>query len=165
MNLEDFRSLPPFTADALIDHANGILAPRSPMTRRTLRFYISQSVVPPPLGSPKFARYNYRHLLHLLSARALQDQGKTLTFIARQMNELSEVQIEEIVKAWLFREKMVVRETRAEYRPDEVHLGLSSTRITLTDKASLELQNSESTKKELARAYDELGKLIKKLEK
>lgn len=127
--LTAYRKYAPFTADRLIEAANAILGDKAgPMiAKRTLRFYTSQSVVPRPLGSPKFARYGYEHLLTMVAARALQDQGMKLAQIKEEVAEIRRGQfsrIERMIEDWMERSAyfrgVTVKETIAEYGVTDV---------------------------------------------
>jgi DNA-binding transcriptional MerR regulator len=75
-----YQGLAPFSIEELVDAANSVLQhrPRLKVTRRTVRYYVQEGVLPPPAGSPKFARYGYDHLLRIVGARCLQDLGSSL---------------------------------------------------------------------------------------
>ncbi|MCE9560186.1 MAG: MerR family transcriptional regulator [Armatimonadetes bacterium] len=45
---------------------------------RTVRFYISNGLLPPPSGGPKYARYGIEHLLRIVAIRRWLDTGLTL---------------------------------------------------------------------------------------
>ena len=89
--LERYRIVAPFTIDELVEAANGILRNRArqEVTRRTVRYYVSQGIVPPPQGAPKYARYPFGHLVRLVAARCLQDRGLTLDQIRARINRFS----------------------------------------------------------------------------
>lgn len=78
------------TVDCLLEVVNGIFSAHgvSPLLKRTLRYYTSQGIVPRPLGSPKFARYAYPHIIAIIASRALQDQGNKLEVIVQEMKQL-----------------------------------------------------------------------------
>lgn len=183
-HLKEHRSLPPCSVDALLDHANALLSKRgaSLVSKRTLRYYTTQDLVPSPLGSPKFARYTYEHLLSLLAARALQDQGRKLDEVRVELSQIAAGnlnQIEEMVLEWLGHGPAPkarfthVRESRANYDAAgsaEVvsklsAVGQSSIRIPLAAGITLEMSDSPSPNADLIKAHKELGKLIERLGK
>lgn len=178
LKLKEHRSHPPYTVDALVSAANSFLQPRgaAPVTKRTLRFYTTQGVVPSPLGSPKFARYGYEHLLTLLAARALQDQGSKLEQIRDDVREIADGKvdrIEGVVDVWLAQRPatrgrvLQVREDRAEYGAKTKLAAVSqpTVRIQLTETASLELKEEVASSESLVAAHKALGKLIEKIDK
>ena len=78
--LADYLRLAPFSVDELVEAANSVLRdrPRLHVARRTVRYYVGERVVPPPVGPPKHARYEADHLLRLVAARCLGDEGRSL---------------------------------------------------------------------------------------
>jgi DNA-binding transcriptional MerR regulator len=78
--LLDYAKYAPYTIDQLVTNANSVLRerPRLQVSKRTVRYYISEGVLPAPHGSPKFARYGMEHFVMLVGARCLQDQGMRL---------------------------------------------------------------------------------------
>ncbi|MBS1704745.1 MAG: MerR family transcriptional regulator [Armatimonadetes bacterium] len=168
--LATYRKYAPFTADRLIEAANVVLSNSgSPaLSKRTLRFYTAQGVVPRPLGSPKFARYGYEHLLTLLAARALQDQGFKLHQIVSEVAEIQRghfKRLESVVEGWLDHSQSVgtVREHGASYdeeSEEEPNIGTASRFIQLTPNSSLTVVSRSTMKVELERARDAIDGLI-----
>jgi DNA-binding transcriptional MerR regulator len=78
--LDDYAPLAPFTLEELVGAANAILRdrPRLNISERTVRYYISNGLLPPPSGGPKYARYGIEHLLRIVSIRQWLDSGLTL---------------------------------------------------------------------------------------
>lgn len=78
--LRQYKRRAPFNIAGLIEAANEVFVKYElpEIQLRTLRFYIQNLVVDRPVGSPKFARYNFRHMLQLIGARVLQDRGLKL---------------------------------------------------------------------------------------
>ncbi|MBL8086615.1 MAG: MerR family transcriptional regulator [Chthonomonas sp.] len=142
------------------------------MTKRTLRFYTTQGVVPRPLGSPKFARYGYDHLLSLLASRALQDQGLKLEQIKHELSDLSRGQvsrIESVVEDWLTRNEMPelsdsVREAIEAYEPKhESSIGGAMTRtLQLTPHSMLVMGANQPIQQELSAIMSALEILVKR---
>jgi len=171
--LTAYRRYAPFKADQLVDAANTILSSVEAhgVTKRTLRFYTAQEVVPPPMGSPKFARYDYGHLLALLSARALQDRGKKLDQIRREVEDIRRgefARLESVVENWLAQSRMPppysVTETSPSYTseklPESIRLGASVRRIALTPYATLEISEQAELKGELEAIVDVVKGLL-----
>ncbi|MCC6685378.1 MAG: MerR family transcriptional regulator [Fimbriimonadaceae bacterium] len=133
-----YANMPPCTAKELIGHANKVLRAMGlpDVQIRTLRFYIAQGVVPPPVGSPKFARYDFQHLRGIVSSRALQNEGLTLTQIRGQGHEAN-----------------IVREHKAAY-------GAPPTVIQLTPRCRLELPDGKSLDIDLRAAQAALARMI-----
>jgi DNA-binding transcriptional MerR regulator len=86
----DYVRLAPFSLEELVDAANSLLRhrPRLEVSRRTVRYYVSEGVLPPPSGSPKFSRYGVEHLLRLVGARCLQDQGWSLERARKDLDRI-----------------------------------------------------------------------------
>ncbi|MEV5379558.1 MerR family transcriptional regulator [Streptomyces nondiastaticus] len=67
------------------------LAARAGVTVRTVRFYSSRGLLPPPeLGPRRVGRYGPGHLSRLALIEELQHQGLTLAAIERYLNRLPE---------------------------------------------------------------------------
>ena len=135
--------MPPCTVKELLAHANEVLRSLKlpDVQSRTLRFYITEGVVPPPIGSPKFARYEFRHLESLVLSRALQNQGMKLAQIKSQMIP-----------------SQLVRERKADY-------GENKTSIDLTPRCRLELEDSQNMEEDLRAAEDALKRILSRIAK
>ncbi len=167
--LANYRRYAPFTADKLVDAVNSVLSIKGaqPITKRTLRFYTAQEVVAPPMGSPKFARYGYEHLLMLLGARARQDQGMKLDQIKVEVDEVKRGQyarMEQVVESWLGQAQVAQAQT-ASY--DETEAGSLAgsevvVRVRLTPNSVLEVSQNAPLRAELEAARDALQTLIAK---
>lgn len=59
------------------------LAARTGMTVRTVRFYASEGLLPPPVRRGRIALYDARHRMRLELIRTLQEHGYTLAAIER----------------------------------------------------------------------------------
>lgn len=181
-SLKEYRTHPPFTADVLILTANDLLAAKSAqlVSKRTLRFYTAQNVVPPPLGSPKFARYGYEHLLSLLAARALQDQGMKLEQIRTEVSEVLRGRydrIEALVEGWLeagapiLDRLLKVREIQGTYDANSTldtyaklaKQGSPALRIKLSPAMVLEVSDVPRLSFELRKAAREIERIIDNL--
>jgi DNA-binding transcriptional MerR regulator len=66
------------------------LATRTGMTVRTLRFYASEGMLPPPQRRGRVAYYDVRHRLRLDLIRTLQEHGYTLSAIQRVLARIPE---------------------------------------------------------------------------
>lgn len=88
--LERYRRLGPFSLDELVDAANAVLRHKGaePLSRRTVRYYIVEDLVPQAEGPPKYARYTFDHLVAVVAVRALQDEGFTLEQIRQEMKRM-----------------------------------------------------------------------------
>ena len=64
-----------------IRYAVGDLAELGGVTRRTVRFYVQEGLIPPPLGRGRGRHYTRTHLERLLEVRALQERGLALDAI------------------------------------------------------------------------------------
>lgn len=78
--VEDYEILAPFSVDELVSAANAILRERPALTiqPRTVRYYISEGLLPKPSGGPKFARYQLEHLRRIVAVRLWIDEGLSL---------------------------------------------------------------------------------------
>lgn len=177
--LSDFRTLGPFTADKLIDAVNAILRARGaqPIAKRTLRFYTSQGVVPSPMGSPKFARYGYEHLLSLVGARAMQDQGLKLAAIIENLKPIRQgnfESVEALINTWIempSNRSSMVRESASNYsaammmdRDDlvESYVGTPARVIQLTPNSELRILGNVPVRSELAAANDAIRRIMER---
>lgn len=166
------------TADALIVVANEFLASRGAtlVSKRTLRFYTAQEVVPSPMGSPKFARYGFEHLLSLLAARSLQDQGQRLEQIRRETVEIQRGRldrIEGLVETWLHQERVQSgkilgsRGVKEDGTEDPfvklAGLGTATIRVNLSPNVTLEVSDSLNVVQDLTKAQKELERILSTL--
>ena len=60
------------------DYSIGELANLGGVSRRTVRYYVQEGLLPPPLGLGRGARYDATHLERLLQIKDLQERGRTL---------------------------------------------------------------------------------------
>jgi len=56
-------------------------------TRRTIRYYIQEGLIPPPAGRGRGGFYNDSHIGKLLQIKALQERGLNLATIAGLMKK------------------------------------------------------------------------------
>jgi DNA-binding transcriptional MerR regulator len=73
------------------------LAERSNMTVRTVRYYVSEGLLPPPDGATRSAMYDMRHLLRLRLISALQAEGLSLVAIRSRLVQLGDDGIAQVV--------------------------------------------------------------------
>src|SRR5437764_8894521 len=66
------------------------LAARTGLTVRTLRFYASEGLLPPPQRRGRIAYYGPQHRMRLDLIRTLQEHGYTLSAIQRVLARLPE---------------------------------------------------------------------------
>jgi len=59
-------------------YAIGDLADLGGVSRRTVRYYVQQELLPAPLGVGRGNHYSRKHLDQLLRVKALQEAGRTL---------------------------------------------------------------------------------------
>lgn len=74
-------------------HAIGELAELAGVSRRTVRYYVQEGLLPAPLGVGRGRHYGPEHLTRLLEVKALQERGRTLDEIRRALagpNRLAE---------------------------------------------------------------------------
>ncbi len=137
-----YAKMEPCSAQQLLKEANGVLKGLGlpGIQIRTLRFYISEGVVPPPIGSPKFARYEFRHLQNLVYARSLQNQGMKLVQIRSQLAP-----------------RIIVREHKAPYG--------DQTSIDLTPRVRLEIDASGNMEEDLRTAQGALKCIVDRIAK
>ena len=64
-------------------YAIGDLARLAGVSRRTVRYYVQEGVIPAPLGLGRGNHYGDEHLEQILRVKALQEAGKTLEEIRR----------------------------------------------------------------------------------
>ncbi|EIC22825.1 putative transcriptional regulator [Thiorhodovibrio frisius] len=69
------------------------LSARSGLNVRTIRYYIAQGLVPPPLGRGGGATYEPRHLERLQLIRRLQDAHQPLATIRAQLEGLDDAEV------------------------------------------------------------------------
>jgi len=62
-------------------YAIGDLAELGGVSRRTVRYYVQEGLIPAPLGVGRGNHYGPGHLEHLLRVKALQEAGHTLEAI------------------------------------------------------------------------------------
>ena len=66
-------------------YAIGDLADLGGVSRRTVRYYVQENLLPPPFGVGRGNHYGRAHLDQLLRVKALQESGRTLDEIRREV--------------------------------------------------------------------------------
>lgn len=133
----------PCSAKELVQRAGTVLGELGlpSVQLRTLRFYITKGVVAPPIGSLKFARYEFGHLQSLVLARVMQNQGLQLSQIKSQVQPA-----------------MTMRERKATYGDDRPF-------IDLTSRCRLELADSHNMEEDLKAAEEALKRILVRIGK
>lgn len=192
--LVQYKSLEPFTLGELVESANNLLnmvpkVPKIQINPRTVRYYISLGILPPPRGAPKVARYSYNHLVRLLGAKALQDGGLRLDAINLGLEAWKKsfpIGLEEMIQRWLDGEELVIaapdlmdekvgynKEVSSLERIEELARprynvlkrspGDVVRRIPLTSLVTLEISGDAELERELPRALKALEKIIREI--
>jgi DNA-binding transcriptional MerR regulator len=68
-------------------YAIGDLATLGGVSRRTVRYYVQEGLIPAPLGVGRGNHYSGEHLEQLLRVKAMQEAGQTLDGIRRALGE------------------------------------------------------------------------------
>lgn len=69
-------------------YAIGDLARLGGVSRRTVRYYVQEGLIPPPLGVGRGNHYGPEHLDRILQVKALQEAGRTLDEIRRTSTDV-----------------------------------------------------------------------------
>ena len=64
--------------DTAARYAIGDLARLAGVSRRTVRYYVQEGLIPPPLGVGRGNHYSAEHLEQILRVKAMQEAGRTL---------------------------------------------------------------------------------------
>jgi DNA-binding transcriptional MerR regulator len=72
------------------------LAEAGGVSRRTVRYYIQEGLLPAPLGVGRGRHYTQEHLERLVEVKALQERGQTLDEIRLRSNKLESKRAAEI---------------------------------------------------------------------
>lgn len=70
-------------------YAIGDLADLGGVSRRTVRYYVQEGLLPAPLGVGRGNHYGPAHLERLLKVKALQESGRTLEEIRQSLHQRS----------------------------------------------------------------------------
>jgi DNA-binding transcriptional MerR regulator len=185
--LLEYNGLAPFSLEELVDAANSVLRerPKLQVTKRTVRYYIQSGVLPPPQGSPKYARYGMDHLVRLCGARCLLDQGQPLQGAARDLDALMSGAMPEAIAhvqrlidtqrgseifgspaasapaSRIAEPRDTIYSSRSRRTPPELLMDVHDVqRIRLTDRATLELQGGGELRPLLLEAMDAIKKIL-----
>jgi DNA-binding transcriptional MerR regulator len=111
LNLREYRRLAPWnlrdlaTLGGAILDASGVrpinAAASAHPSERTIRFYVTRSLVTPPEGRGTAATFSYRHLLQVLAIKLRQMEGATLAEIEAELAETAGDALERRVAAAL----------------------------------------------------------------
>jgi DNA-binding transcriptional MerR regulator len=74
---------------AAVRYAIGELATLGGVSRRTVRYYVQENLIPPPLGLGRGDHYTAEHLEQLLRVKAMQETGRSLDDIRRALGQAS----------------------------------------------------------------------------
>lgn len=173
--LLSYRNQPTFHADDLIEIVNKLLKPHGahPFTKRALRYYISEGILPPAIGPTKFARYSHEHLVGILAIRMLQLQGCRLHEAIPQLKQWMASGIEQLehrVNNWLKKSPLqegIVREMPKPYQAQKearilaLHPSTQLRRIQLTPHIYIDVVEGADLETELQKAQKALQELIK----
>jgi DNA-binding transcriptional MerR regulator len=73
---------------AAVRYAIGELATLGAVSRRTVRYYVQEGLISPPLGLGRGNHYSAEHLEQLLRVKAMQESGRTLDEIRRALDQM-----------------------------------------------------------------------------
>lgn len=76
----------------------GELAARMSVTPRTIRYYVSEGLLPPPEGAGQHRLYNQEHELRLEAIKRLKDAYMPLSEIRSRLDTLSRDEIREVAE-------------------------------------------------------------------
>jgi DNA-binding transcriptional MerR regulator len=68
-------------------YAIGDLAALGGVSRRTVRYYVQEGLIPPPLGLGRGNHYTSAHLEQLLRVKQMQEAGRTLGEIRQALGQ------------------------------------------------------------------------------
>ena len=68
---------------SVVRYAIGDLARLGGVSRRTVRYYVQEGLIPPPLGVGRGNHYGAEHLEQIIRVKAMQEAGRTLDEIRR----------------------------------------------------------------------------------
>jgi DNA-binding transcriptional MerR regulator len=74
---------------AAVRYSIGDLAALGGVSRRTVRYYVQEGLIPEPLGRGRGDHYAEAHLAQLLRVKAMQEAGRTLEEIRRALDATS----------------------------------------------------------------------------
>jgi DNA-binding transcriptional MerR regulator len=141
--LDDYAPFAPFTLDELVTAANRILAGAATeeIRERTVRYYISERLLPPPISGGKHARYGLEHLRRLVAIRTWLGEGVGLAEAKARLGVGPEPVILGMVAPQLRDQATVVR------------------KIRLTDRSTLEIAGDRIQADDIDQAIEALKDL------
>lgn len=84
----------------------GELAEKAGVSLRTIRYYVTEGLLPPPSGSGKTRQYGYEHTIRLKLIKHLQAEYIPLKLIKSQIEKLSLTEMEALLKKAASKPKM-----------------------------------------------------------
>lgn len=165
---EDYEALAPFTMDELVSAVNSIFRekPVLAVQPRTVRFYVSNGLLPPPSGGPKFARYTMEHLNRIIAVRHWLDQGITLEESGIKIAEGEHLRPFEELMAPIVHVPRMKSESRRGYLKEDHHSyrkrgpeGSLVRRLKLTRNTTLEVSESADLYRELNLAIEKIREI------
>lgn len=178
--LSEYKQIAPFSAEELLDSASALLRdkPGHEVSLRLLRYYTSEGLVPKAIGSSKFARYGYEHLVGLLAIRALLDQGKKLEDAKEELSGIHEGEVavaEQVATEWLEAFSSQPQNMAYAMRPPAgippQRFALESRwsnstqnvlRISLSKHTTLEISADADVDRELSESIEKISKILSK---
>ena len=91
------------------------LAETEDVTPRTVRYYIAQGLLPPPLGAGPSTRYGYGHALRLRLIRELQRQHLPLAEIRSRLEHLRDDEVAGVLTTYVRRPGPAASESALDY--------------------------------------------------
>ena len=70
-----------------VPYAIGDLATLGGVSRRTVRYYVQEGLIPPPIGLGRGNHYTPAHLEQLLRVKEMQEAGRTLAEVRRALGQ------------------------------------------------------------------------------
>ncbi len=130
--LDDYAPFAPFTLDELVTAANRILAGSATedIRERTVRYYISERLLPPPISGGKHARYGLEHLRRLVAIRTWLSEGVGLSEAKARLGVYQEPVILGLVAPQLRDQATAVQKLRL---TDRITLEITGDRIQAAD--------------------------------
>lgn len=161
--IDDYALLAPFTLDELVAAVNAILRERPSLQiqGRTVRFYISNGLLPSPSGGPKYARYGMEHLRRLVAIRRWLDLGMSLEQAADRI-KLGEHGGDTATHQRKPGARMFDRLSSPSGQKQTL-TERTVRRIYLTDRSVLEVDSSADLPRELERASEAIRREIDRL--
>ncbi len=141
--LDDYAPFAPFTLDELVTAANRLLAGSATeeIRERTVRYYIAERLLPPPISGGKNARYGLEHLRRLVAIRTWLGEGIGLAEAKARLGVAQDAAFRGLAAPHLGDQATVVH------------------RIRLTDRSTLEIDGDRIQASDLDQAIEALRDL------